>query len=64
MNRNHQHDFILIKNSADLRLEHSFSDLVCAHIVRNGLLVKVPEGSKSRGIGTLMCLDFEGTWQK
>lgn len=40
MNRNHKHDFVLIKNSADLRLEHLFSDLVCAQRVRNGLLVK------------------------
>lgn len=64
MNRNHINDFTLIKHSSDLRLKHSFSDLVCAQIVKNGLLVKVPEDSKSRGTGTLMCLDFEETWQK
>lgn len=64
MNRNQKHDFILIKNSSDLRLEHSFSDLSCAQMVKNDLLVKVPEDSKSKGIGTLMCLDFEGTWHK
>lgn len=49
MNRNDKHDFILIKSSSDLRLEHSCSDLLWAKIVKHSLLVKAPEGSKVKG---------------
>lgn len=61
MNQNHKHDTILIKNNLDLRLERSFYDLSYAWMVKNDLLVKVPKGNKSKGSGTLMCPDFEGT---
>ena len=31
---------------------------------KDDLLGKVPEGTKSKGTGILMCLDFEGIWHK
>ena len=51
MNRNHKHDTILIKNSLDLRLEHSFYDISYTWLVKNDLLVKVPEGISQRELG-------------